>query len=127
MSLWLYRATPDPWSDHRLGVVDGDTLDLLMDLGMWTFKRERVRLAGVDTAEIYAPDTEAEYQAGKDQARFVEEWLASRASEPWPLRVLTEKDETGKYGRLMAHVGRASADRDLATDLVAAFPEVADE
>ena len=32
-------------------VVDGDTIDVTIDLGFDLFKKERVRVAGVDTPE----------------------------------------------------------------------------
>ena len=32
-------------------VLDGDSLDVLIDLGLDLYKKERVRLAGVDTPE----------------------------------------------------------------------------
>ena len=32
-------------------VIDGDTVDLILDLGFGLFKKERVRIAGVDTPE----------------------------------------------------------------------------
>ena len=34
-----------------LKVVDGDTVDVILDLGFDMFKKERVRLAGIDTPE----------------------------------------------------------------------------
>ena len=38
----------------RLGrVVDGDTIDVLIELGFYVTLRERVRLEGIDTPEIY--------------------------------------------------------------------------
>ena len=32
-------------------VVDGDTVDIILDLGFGLFKKERVRIAGIDTPE----------------------------------------------------------------------------
>ena len=42
----------------KLGrVVDGDTMDVVIDLGFYVELRERVRLAGMDTPEIYRVKT----------------------------------------------------------------------
>lgn len=112
-SLWNYRATPDPRSDHEVGVVDGDTLDLMLDLGLSTHATVRVRLAGVDTAEKYGQPAESEeYREAVKQSAFVRNWLIEAARHPdamadWPLTVATTKDETGKYGRLLATVNDA--------------------
>ena len=37
-------------------VVDGDTIDVVIDLGFDLFKKERVRLAGIDTPESRTKD-----------------------------------------------------------------------
>lgn len=34
-------------------VVDGDTVDVFVDLGFKVWRQERMRLVGVDTAEKY--------------------------------------------------------------------------
>ena len=39
-------------------VVDGDTIDILIDLGFDLTKKERVRLAGIDTPESRTKDLE---------------------------------------------------------------------
>ena len=44
--LWWYPA-------RVLGVVDGDTLDVMVDLGFRAYQKIRVRLHGIDTPEVY--------------------------------------------------------------------------
>ena len=39
-------------------VVDGDTIDIIIDLGFDLTKKERVRLAGIDTPESRTRDLE---------------------------------------------------------------------
>ena len=39
-------------------VVDGDTIDVTIDLGFDLYKKERVRIAGVDTPEKRTRDLE---------------------------------------------------------------------
>ena len=103
--VWHFPARPDS-TNHELGVVDGDTLDVTVDLGFETRRNVRLRLYGVDTAEIYGVDkTSEEYERGMAHARFVEDWLddARGVDSSWPLRVYTLKD-SGKYGRYVADV-----------------------
>lgn len=109
--------------------VDGDTIDLLVDLGFKTSRIVRVRFAGVDTAEIYGPNSEEEYERGKEHAGFVADWLqVARVEHPgeWPLIVETEK-QTGKFGRYIAtSIHRKYDGEELLTDIIAAYPEVAE-
>lgn len=99
---WVFPA-------HCTRVVDGDTLDLVVDLGFRCTREVRVRLADVDTAEIYGTsEGSEEHERGDEQAAFVREWLAEAEGQQggaWPLTVRTEK-ETGKYGRYIATVER---------------------
>ena len=71
-------------------VVDGDTVDILIDLGFDLTKKERVRLAGIDTPESRTKDLE-EKELGLEAKDFLER----RLSECEKLWVATEKD--GKY------------------------------
>ena len=41
-----------------LRVVDGDTVDVLIDCGFSTFRKERVRLYGIDAYESRTRDKE---------------------------------------------------------------------
>jgi micrococcal nuclease len=83
-----------------LRVVDGDTMDVEFDLGLNTFVRERVRLYGIDTPEIFGMKKESEeFQRGMAAKAFVEERLAAK-----PVWIHTFKDKTGKYGRYLADV-----------------------
>lgn len=87
---WMYRCRVER-------VVDGDTLDLEVDLGFRVYHRVRVRLASIDTPEVRGPEREFGLQA----KAFVEEWVKSRDSiHEWPFLVATSK--TGKYGRWLA-------------------------
>lgn len=77
-------------------IVDGDTVDIIIDLGFSLTKKERVRLAGIDTPECRTRDLE-EKQMGLEAKAFITRRLAD--GEPSGLRVKTEKD--GKYGRML--------------------------
>ena len=80
-----------------LKVVDGDTVDVILDLGFDMFKKERVRLAGIDTPESRTKDLE-EKELGIDAKEFLER----RMMECEELWVRTEKD--GKYGRMLGQI-----------------------
>ena len=75
-------------------VVDGDTIDITIDVGFGLFKRERVRVAGIDTPESRTRDKK-EKQYGLAAKYFLEGLLNSCDN----LIVKTEKD--GKYGRML--------------------------
>ena len=80
-------------------VVDGDTVDLNIDLGFSLFKKERVRLAGIDTPESRTRDLE-EKAFGLEAKEFLERRLSDGVDSG--LRVKTEKD--GKYGRMLGWI-----------------------
>jgi micrococcal nuclease len=108
-----------------IDVVDGDTIDMTVDLGFSLTKEVRVRLLGVDTAEIYGVERGSEeYSRGMAHKRFVEEWVATGVAdsetEEYPFDLFIAKD-TGKYGRFLAEVRRLSDDRSLTADLLAEF------
>jgi len=91
-------------------VIDGDTQDVIVDLGFHIQRRIRLRLAGVDTHETYgvAHDSQ-EYRRGKRESEFVEAWFDDATDAhggEWPLVVRTDK--TGKYGRYLATIERRS-------------------
>jgi len=89
-------------------VVDGDTQDVVVDLGFHIQRRIRLRLAGVDTHETYGVDHDSEeFRRGKEETEFVAEWLNEAAAQhdgEWPLLIRTAKK--GKYGRYLATIER---------------------
>ena len=89
--MWHYQA-------KLVRVIDGDTVDLMIDLGFYHYVKVRVRLEGIDTPE--------RGQDGWSEAtQFVVEWFARYNGE---CEVVTEK--TGKYGRWL---GTIKHDDDL--------------
>ena len=51
-------------------VVDGDTIDVIIDLGFDLYKKERVRIAGIDTPEKRTRDLE-EKELGIDATNWM--------------------------------------------------------
>ena len=76
-------------------VVDGDTVDIIIDLGFNLTKKERVRLSGIDTPETRTKNI-FEKKLGLDAKQFLERRLHETKEK---LIVKTEKD--GKYGRML--------------------------
>ena len=106
-----------------LRVVDGDTLDLMIDLGFRQFSKQRVRLYGVDTPETFGVKKgSAEWTAGVKAKAFVEHWLATHCPDGVMIKSHDGKQlGQGKYGRWLVHVmppGSAGVVKDLAHELV---------
>jgi len=90
-------------------VLDGDTIDVLIDLGFDLFKKERVRIAGVDTPEKRTRDLE-EKALGIDATNWLKDKLEGTLSGDDELSIRTELvGGVGKYGRLLGwlYVGDA--------------------
>jgi len=82
-------------------VVDGDTIDVTIDLGFDLLKKERVRIAGVDTPEKRTRDLE-EKALGLDATAWMKEKLEGAIKGNDELTIRTElKGGVGKYGRLL--------------------------
>ena len=82
-------------------VLDGDTIDVIIDLGFDLYKKERVRIAGVDTPEKRTRDLE-EKALGQDATDWMKAHLDGAISGEDDLVIRTELDGgVGKYGRLL--------------------------
>mgnify|MGYP003146468344 FL=1 len=82
-------------------VVDGDTIDVTIDLGFDLYKKERVRVAGVDTPEKRTRNLE-EKALGVDATVWLKSKLEETIKGDEELTVRTElKGGVGKYGRLL--------------------------
>ena len=82
-------------------MVDGDTIDVTIDLGFDLYKKERVRIAGVDTPEKRTRDLE-EKELGIDATKWMKEQLEGDIDGDDELTIRTElKGGMGKYGRLL--------------------------
>ena len=82
-------------------VVDGDTIDVVIDLGFDIYKHERVRIAGIDTPEKRTRDLE-EKALGIDATNWMKYTLEDTINGDQELTIRTElKGGMGKYGRLL--------------------------
>ncbi len=104
LSCWNYSATVTK-------VVDGDTIDVVIDLGFDIKIRQRVRVAGVDTPEKRTRNKE-EKKLGLDATFWLEDQLTDAVNSGYALTIRTELDKgaTGKYGRLLGwlYIGDAT-------------------
>ena len=94
-------------------VLDGDTIDVTIDLGFDLFKKERVRVAGVDTPEKRTRDLE-EKARGYDATNWLKEKLEGAVAGDDDLVIRTELvGGVGKYGRLLGWLYIGDADVSL--------------
>tara|TARA_B100000287_G_scaffold425115_1_gene470907 strand:+ start:218 stop:685 length:468 start_codon:yes stop_codon:yes gene_type:complete len=91
-------------------VLDGDTIDVTIDLGFDLYKKERVRIAGVDTPEKRTRNLE-EKALGLDATEWLKDKLEGAINGDDDLIIRTELDGgVGKYGRLLGwcYIGDAT-------------------
>ena len=91
--MYEYRAT-------LLKIVDGDTVDVDIDLGFGVvLSNQRIRLYGIDTPESRTRDTE-EKKCGKLASKYIEDHI--KVSSSFTLR--SRLDGKGKYGRILGEL-----------------------
>lgn len=69
-------------------VVDGDTIDVVIDLGFYMTTKQRIRLYGINTPEVRGKEKEA----GLASKQFVIDYLADK-------EITIDTTKTGKFGR----------------------------
>jgi micrococcal nuclease len=88
-------------------VVDGDTIDVCIDLGFDVCTKQRVRLLGIDTPESRTSD-KVEKVFGLMSKKKLKEWcMKAVASEKDDIEIelrCPERDSRGKFGRILAEV-----------------------
>ena len=93
-----------------LKVIDGDTIDVDIDLGFnTTLTKKRIRLYGIDT-----PESRTRNKEEKKRGLIAKEWLQNKID---PKHVGSSKDiilksyEYGKYGRVIGELFIVSGSR----------------
>src|SRR5210317_2151895 len=89
-NLYNYKATVTK-------VVDGDTIDVLIDLGFNVIMKERIRLLGIDAPESRTKDL-AEKEKGLASTKYLRERLDQCNNE---IIIKTQLDKKGKFGRIL--------------------------
>jgi|TARA_R110000751_G_scaffold94805_1_gene185094 micrococcal nuclease len=80
-------------------VVDGDTMDVTIDLGFSIQYKTRVRLVGINTPEKRTRDLEEKARGIKASAYAVQ-WWASQEK----ITIVTALDKKGKFGRVLGRL-----------------------
>jgi len=103
--IYIYKA-------ELVRVVDGDTVDLIIDLGFDTSRKERFRLYGIDAPEMNT-------QAGKEAKKWLEDALMPLEAIYVQTLQLETKAKRDKYGRFLAvlydDLGDIQANRAMKT------------
>jgi len=86
-------------------VVDGDTVDVIFDLGFSLFKKERVRLAGIDTPESRTRNLEEKAMGLEAKDRVVYKLTSAE-------QIVCQTEKEGKYGRILGWLYLDGASRD---------------
>jgi len=99
-------------------VVDGDTIDVTIDLGFDLYKKERVRVAGIDTPEKRTRNLE-EKALGIDATNWLKAKLAEAITGDDELTIRTElSGGIGKYGRLLGWLYIGDGDVSLNEEMI---------
>lgn len=96
-------------------IVDGDTIDVVIDLGFKITTFQRIRLAKINTPETFNVKKDSEeYFKGLTSKQYVEQRIAANNNE---IELETEK-VTEKYGRYIGTIWLADSKTSLNDELV---------
>lgn len=106
--MYTYRATVER-------VVDGDTLDLIIDLGFKITTNQRIRLRGINTPETYNVKKDSdEYKRGM----AAKEYVIGRMEENQQKVIIETEKDVGKYGRYIGIIRMSDSTQSLNDELV---------
>ena len=80
-------------------VVDGDTVDVIIDCGFSILHKARVRMYGIDTPESRTRDLD-EKARGKLASKYIQDHIDNGDE----IIIKTEKDSKGKFGRILGKI-----------------------
>lgn len=83
-----------------IGVHDGDTYTLKMDLGFKIFHEIKVRMLGIDTPEVRAISGRYKFKEEITLGKQIGAWVSNRILGK-TVEVKTYKDDTDVYGRYL--------------------------
>jgi len=96
-------------------VVDGDTMDVIIDMGFKMTNEQRIRLKGLDTPETWRQKkTSEEYQKGIKAKEFATKRFKENKNE---FIIRTDKDP-GVYGRYIAEIVFTDSKMTLNDELI---------
>ena len=94
MEKYIYRGKLDR-------VVDGDTIDALIDVGFDIWLKKRIRFMGIDAWESRTRNLEEKAKGLEAKARLIE-LLDKVSNKPGYFRI--KSHGLGKYGRLLGEI-----------------------
>ena len=100
--MYEYKCSP-------IKIVDGDTVDILIDVGCSIFYSSRVRLYGIDTPESRTRD-KIEKKFGLLAKEYLKAFFKEAGKE---LIVKTHKDAKGKYGRILGELYKKDGSKSV--------------
>lgn len=81
-------------------IIDGDTIDVMLDLGFDIMYKSRVRLFGIDTPESRTRDV-----IEKEYGMMSKKYLTNKLKSAKKISIKTYKgEETGKFGRILGEI-----------------------
>ena len=99
------------YSCKLIKVIDGDTIDIDIDLGFGVWLRnQRIRMYGIDTPESRTRDLEE-----KKYGLAAKKFLTGMLDDKGGIILKTHKDATGKFGRILGELWRTTdyADKSI--------------
>tara|TARA_B110000503_G_scaffold24933_1_gene39295 strand:- start:17223 stop:17624 length:402 start_codon:yes stop_codon:yes gene_type:complete len=95
-------------------IVDGDTVDVIIDLGFDVMFKSRVRLAGIDTPESRTRDLD-EKKLGLEAKEYLKHAIESATD----IVIKTEKmNSSEKYGRILGWIYLDGAETSINSEMV---------
>lgn len=88
--LYTYAIVP-----QSIRVIDGDTIDCVVDLGFYVKVQKRIRFSKIDTDELRGGTIETKRRAN------IAKQLVIQLCEAGQVFVATKMDAEGKYGRML--------------------------
>ncbi len=81
--------------DKVIRVIDGDTIDIMIDVGFYTLIRKRIRMLNIDTEQLRVGTLATKARAKAATLRLINLLDSGEGF------MTTKMDATGKYGRLL--------------------------
>jgi len=104
-NLFRYKA-------EVISAYDGDTIDIILDLGFKIQLKERVRLYGIDAPEMRGFE--------KSKGVITRDWLREKILGKTIIveTFKNDKDKYGKYGRFLANIYLPDEEKSLNDEMV---------
>ena len=80
-------------------IIDGDTIDVIIDLGFDILHSARIRLLGIDT-----PESRTRNKEEKKYGLLAKKFLTKCLKTDKPIILRTHKEEKGKFGRILGEI-----------------------